>query len=265
VERREDVQGRRELFREAQERIPLRRLVVAGGEPELAQLLELFPAGVEQVDGGFAVYVGDESGEQRLREGFDVVDAGAVAAGWEDGWRAFHHGVVVGRFWVGPPWEEPPPNVQAIVIDPGRAFGTGAHPTTRLTLELLQEQRPGSLLDVGCGSGVLAIAAAKLGFKPVDALDVDPAAVEVARENALVNGVEIDASEGDALDDDRAAADVTVANVALDVVEALLPRLGSGRAVTSGYLDRDEPHTTGWRRVERRSSGGWAADLLERT
>jgi ribosomal protein L11 methyltransferase len=265
VERREDVQGRRELLREAQERVPLIRLVVDGGEPELARLLELFPHGVEQVDGGFAVYVGDESGEERVREGFDVIEASAVAAGWEDGWRAFHHGVVVGRFWVGPPWEEPPPDVEAIVIDPGRAFGTGAHPTTRLTLELLQEIQPGSLLDVGCGSGVLAIAAAKLGFGPVDALDVDPAAVEVARENALLNAVEIDASESDALDGELPDADVTVANVALDVVEALLPRLSGRRAVTSGYLDRDEPHVAGWRRVERRSSDGWAADLLERT
>ena len=96
-----------------------------------------------------------------------VVTPRTSPEGWEDRWRDFHHGVVVGRFWVGPPWEEAPAGVEAIVIDPGRAFGTGAHPTTRLTLELLQELEPGSLLDVGCGSGVLSIAAAKLGFAPV--------------------------------------------------------------------------------------------------
>ncbi|HKS78772.1 MAG TPA: 50S ribosomal protein L11 methyltransferase, partial [Gaiellaceae bacterium] len=90
--------------------------------------------------------------------GFDVVAADDVAEGWEDGWRAFHHGVRVGRLWVGPPWEEPPLDAVAVVIDPGRAFGTGAHATTRLCLELLQELEPASLLDVGCGSGVLSIA-----------------------------------------------------------------------------------------------------------
>jgi ribosomal protein L11 methyltransferase len=150
------------------------------------------------------------------------------------------------------------------VIDPGRAFGTGAHATTRLTLELLQQEPPGSLLDVGCGSGVLAIAAAKLGFAPVVALDIDAAAVEVARANARANSVQTDAREGDALADELPVADLVVANIALDVVETLLSRLPSHRVVTSGYLDRDEPRAAGWRHVDRRSTGGWAADVLER-
>ena len=82
-----------------------------------------------------------------------------------------------------------------IVIDPGQAFGTGAHPTTRLCLELLLELRPrgGSLADLGCGSGVLAIAAAKLGFAPVTAFDTERAAVEATQENARENGVTLDA------------------------------------------------------------------------
>jgi ribosomal protein L11 methyltransferase len=199
-----------------------------------------------------------------LRERFDVRGDDEVAAGWEDNWRGFHHGVVVGRFWVGPPWEVSPAGVEAVVIDPGRAFGTGAHPTTRLTLALLQEQPPGSLLDVGCGSGVLSIAAAKLGFAPLLAVDVDPDAVEVTRENAGANGVEIDARVCDALTDELPATDLVVANVALDVVEALLARVPAGRVIASGYLERDEPRVTGWRRVDRRTDGGWAADLVER-
>jgi ribosomal protein L11 methyltransferase len=150
------------------------------------------------------------------------------------------------------------------VIDPGRAFGTGAHPTTQLTLALLQEQRPDSLLDVGCGSGVLSIAAAKLGFAPLVAVDVDPDAIEVTGENARANGVEIDARICDALADGLPQSELAVANVALDVVEALLARIPAGRVIASGYLERDEPRAVGWRQLERRTDGGWAADLLER-
>jgi ribosomal protein L11 methyltransferase len=199
-----------------------------------------------------------------LRKRFDVRADEDVAEGWEDNWRSFHHGVVVGRFWIGPPWEEPPAGVEAVVIDPGRAFGTGAHPTTRLTLALLQEQQPGGLLDVGCGSGVLSIAAAKLGFAPVLAVDNDPDAADVTRENAHANGVELHVRVCDALTDEIPHTGLVVANVALDVVEALLARAPGNRVITSGYLDRDEPRVTGWRSIDRRTDGGWAADLVER-
>ena len=232
--------------------------MIIGGEAELALLLHIFPEGVEELDGAFAVYADEPP------IGFDVVEAGDLPDGWENGWRAFHHGVVVGRFWVGPPWEEPPGGEEPIVIDPGRAFGTGAHPTTRLALELLQELERCSLLDVGCGSGVLAIAAAKLGFTSVVAIDADDAAVEATQANARVNGVDLTVERVDALADELPPAELAVANIALDVVERLLPRIASSRAVTSGYLDRDEPQVDGWRRVGRRERDGWAADLLER-
>ena len=104
-----------------------------------------------------------------------------VEPGWEERWREFHRPVRVGPFWIGPPWETPAADAVPLVIDPGRAFGTGAHATTRLCIELLSELEPGSLLDVGCGSGVVAIAAAQLGFSPVLGVDVDTAAVEAAR------------------------------------------------------------------------------------
>jgi len=235
----------------------LKRYVVVGGEAELALLLHIFPEGVEELDGAFAVYA------EEPPIGFDVVAAEDVADGWEDRWRAFHHGVVVGRCWVGPPWEEPPEGLVRVVIDPGRAFGTGGHPTTRLSLELLQEQEPASLLDVGCGSGVLSIAAARLGFAPV-AVDADPAAVEVTSANAAANGVELTARLLDALSDPLPETEVAVANIALDVVERVLERLPARLAVTSGYLARDEPGVPGWRRRARAESDGWAADLLER-
>jgi ribosomal protein L11 methyltransferase len=131
-----------------------------------------------------------------------------------------------------------------------------------LTLELLQELEPGSLLDIGCGSGVLSIAAAKLGFAPVIGIDVDEAAVEATRQNAQANGVEVQARLADAFVDELPRVDVALANVALDVVERLLPRLSCGAVITSGYLARDRPRVEGWRFAGRREVDGWAADLL---
>ena len=181
-----------------------------------------------------------------------------MAEGWQDTWRAFHHGVRVGRLWVGPPWEEPPGDAVPVVIDPGRAFGTGAHPTTRLCLELLQRVGARSVVDVGCGSGVLAIAAAKLGFRSVAAFDMDEVALETTRANAVANDVAIDVLT------ELRPAQLAVMNIALDVVDRMLPELPVEWAITSGYLERDEPRLTGARRLSRRTLDGWAADLLAR-
>jgi ribosomal protein L11 methyltransferase len=187
-----------------------------------------------------------------------------VEPGWEDRWRDFHEGVLVGALWVGPPWREPAPGAFPVTIDPGRAFGTGAHATTRLCLELLAELPRGSLLDVGCGSGVLALAAARLGFEPVTAVDAEDAAVEATRSNADANGVVVDARRLDALVDELPQANVAVANITIDAVEALAPRLNASLLVTSGYLTHDVPTAADFRRLERRELDGWAADLFER-
>ncbi len=224
---------------------------MVGGEAELALLLHIFPEGVEELDGAFAVYADEPP------VGFDVVEADEVDDGWEDAWRGFHHGVEIGRLWVGPPWEDAPTGAIPVVIDPGRAFGTGAHPTTRLCLELLQAVEPTSLLDVGCGSGVLSVSAAKLGFRPVSAYDVDEVALEVTRANARSNGAVVDVVE------ELPRAELAVMNIALEVVEGMLPKLPVVRAIVSGYLERDEPHASGWHPLERRVRDGWAADLLE--
>jgi ribosomal protein L11 methyltransferase len=174
--------------------------------------------------------------------------------------------VRIGPLWIGPPWLEPPLEALAVVIEPGRAFGTGAHPTTRLCIEILLDVERGSLLDVGCGSGVIAVAAGKLGFAPVGAVDIDPAAVEATRANAEANAVSIQANALDALDPaiELPASETTVANIALEPVRSLAARVGSPRLVTSGYLAADQPTLTGFRHVGRAETDGWAADLFSR-
>ena len=229
----------------------------------VAQLLELAPAGFLEEENAVVVYT-DDAGLAELRAQFDQVEVDPVLPGWEDEWRRFHVPVVVGPLWIGPPWLESQPGLTPVVVDPGRAFGTGAHETTRLCLELLLELDQGSFLDVGCGSGVLAIAAAKLGFAPVHALDVDESAVDAARRNAKANGVDLDVKRANATSDSLPQTDVAAANVTLETVEALGPRIEATHLITSGYLVADEPRLTRFHRVERWTGERFAADLFAR-
>lgn len=242
------------------------RVAAERGEEARARFVELSPGGFEESEGDpleLAAYT-DADGEARLRSAFPDATSEPVEPGWEDTWREFHRPVRIGALWVGPPWLEPDAGALAVVVDPGRAFGTGAHATTRLCLELLLEAPRGSLVDLGCGSGVLAIAAAKLGFAPVTALDSDELAVGIARENARRNGVEIEIRAADALRDDLPQTDIAVANIELGPVTALASRVRARTWIASGYRPHDPFDLSGWRSVERRESDGWAADRLER-
>jgi ribosomal protein L11 methyltransferase len=233
-------------------------------EQARARMLVLFPEGFEEVersDGVELVAYTDAGGEERLWQAFGGARGEDVAADWRDRWKEFHHPVQVGRLWIGPSWHEPPADATAVVIDPGRAFGTGAHPTTQLCLELLLGLETGSLVDLGCGSGVLAIVAAKLGFSPVLALDADTNAVAATAANAEANGVEVDVREVDVLADHPPPADVTVANITRPVLETLAPRIRSARLVSSGYLVTDPEVLPPLRHVRRVTRAGWAADL----
>jgi ribosomal protein L11 methyltransferase len=173
----------------------------------LAELAALAPNGFEEDRGDgyveYAVYgaegeLPDLGGVEAVAgEGLVEVEATAIPDDWADRWKDFHQPLLVGdRVWVRPSWADPRPEAIDVVIDPGRAFGTGAHATTRMCVEALVEladsgAASGGLVDLGTGSGVLAIAAAKLGWEPVFAFDHEPASLHTADENAATNGVEL--------------------------------------------------------------------------
>jgi ribosomal protein L11 methyltransferase len=146
------------------------------------------------------------------------------------------------RLWVGPSWHEPPSGRASVRLDPGLAFGTGAHPTTRLVLQFLESTVRGgeSVLDYGCGSGILAIAAAKLGAAYVDAVDLDPQAVQSASANARANGVALRATLPEAIP--TAFYDIVVSNILAQPLIMLAPLLAartaaSGRIALAGILE----------------------------
>jgi ribosomal protein L11 methyltransferase len=264
------------------------RAPAEAAEQVLAALLELAPAGVEQVDGpGFVEYaIYGAPGELPTLPGGEAEVGGVRVAvsgrevpdDWAERWRRFHVPLLVGgRLYVRPPWEEAAlrPGVHDIVIDPGRAFGTGAHPTTRLCLELLLEvagwDHARSFADLGCGSGILAIAAAKLGLGPVVAVDADRAAVEATVRNARANGVALERVERANLrGDPPPQADVVAANLMRPLLlrVAALMRERPRALIASGLLEHEASEVAAaFAPLEERSRlslNGWSALLLVR-
>ena len=259
-------------------------------EVVLAELLELAPGGVEEVelsDGMVEYAVYGAPGEVPTLPDLQAAAGGAlvevstreVAADWDTRWRQFHRPLVIGdRLTVRPPWEPSSTTSIDLVIDPGQAFGTGSHATTRLCLELMLALDPaGAFLDLGCGSGVLGIVAARLGFGPVYALDNDPVAVEVTRANALANEVELEASRLDL----RQALPPPSPTIAANLLSPLLiawaarleeaPEARPDRLLASGILlpEADEVAAAfaraGLQESRRLTQGDWAALMLERS
>ena len=146
--------------------------------------------------------------------------------GWETAWQRFHKPHVIGRLYVRPPWYPARDDLLDIAVEAGLAFGTGGHASTRQCLELVQTLAPGSLLDLGSGSGVVSFAALRLGFTPVTGVEIDPVAVHAAAGNAAMNGLEPTFLVGDATDPayPLPPADVVVANIALRPILRLAER-----------------------------------------
>jgi len=187
---------------------------------------------------------------------------------WQDAWKAHAEPIRVGDLLVVPSWFE------VVRIDPGTAFGSGSHASTQLCLAAVAElTAPGStVLDVGCGSGILSIAAMRLGAGSVLAIDVAIEAIATTRANAAANGVEVDAQHL-LVDDVDGSFDLVLANIGAavlrDMAPVLAPRVG-GSLVLAGVLDEQVPEVVaaytrlGLRVVEVRSLDGWAAPRLTR-
>jgi ribosomal protein L11 methyltransferase len=251
----------------------------------LAELLELAPSGVEEVSVGerlieYAVYgaPGELPALPDLRaaagEALVQISTEEIPDDWSERWRDFHQPLVLdGRLTVRPPWAPPRGTPIDVVIDPGQAFGTGAHATTRLCLELmLAADRPaGPFVDLGCGSGVLAIVAAKLGWRPVIALDHDPASVTASTENAGANEVEIEVRRFDMRAEQVPRSSLVAANVlaAPLIGWAASMRECPERLILSGLLTHEADRVLaafaarGYRWRERRGRGDWSALGLE--
>jgi ribosomal protein L11 methyltransferase len=285
----------------------------AQAELVLAELLELAPAGVEEVElpGAmveYAVYgaAGEIPSLPDLRaaagDALVEISTSATADDWGERWKQFHRPVLIDaprgatessrqipRLCVRPPWESDLPAasgpLQEIVIDPGQAFGTGGHATTRLCLELLlelasHERELGRVVDVGTGSGVLAIAASRLGFAPVLALDHERESVEAARVNAAVNGAEIEVRRFDLRTEalpwldgagDSAHPTIVLANLLLPLLLELSRTMQHGpeQMIVSGLLCEQVDEVVdafgerfALRELRRLEDGEWAAAWL---
>jgi ribosomal protein L11 methyltransferase len=186
------------------------------------------------------------------------VSSTEIADDWDERWKQWHRPVSVGQIRIAPPWAREDGD---IVIDPGQAFGTGGHATTRLCLELLLTLEPGgAFADWGCGSGVLAIAAGKLGYDPVLAIDYDPLAVEATRANAAANGVELEVRQVNLRESPAPYARTVCANLLKPLLVGLqIPRRPE-RFIVSGLLE-SEADSLGPAR-DKRDTEGWTALLL---
>jgi len=201
---------------------------------------------------------------------------------WADNWKQYFKPLPVGkRLLICPTWESVPVTDRAVLsLDPGMAFGTGGHHTTRLMLEAIEETlRPGdSFLDVGCGSGILSVAALLLGADRAVGVDIDPLAVKTAAENGRLNGFappQFTVLLGDLIDCVQGTYDIIAANIVADAILGLTPAVPAflntgGRYLVSGIIDTREQEVAaalsahGFRVLERKADSGWICFVCAR-
>ena len=247
-----------------------------------AELLALSPAGIEEreIDAAtveLAIYGAPgelpELPAVRAAAGDALLDvtASALPDDWERRWRDWHRPIDAGPLRIRPPWAPARPGALDVVIDPGQAFGTGSHPSTRLALELLLDLPPqGALADWGCGSGVLAVAAARLGFDPVHACDVDERSLEATNTAAAANRVAIAVTRIDLRQQPGPSAPTVVANLVrrLLLAVAAVMELSPERLIASGLQPEEVDELAaafarhGLGPAARRDGDGWSAIML---
>jgi ribosomal protein L11 methyltransferase len=219
--------------------------------------------------------------EAAAGDGLVEISSTEIPDDWADRWRDFHEPVALagGRIMVRPSWERGAGSGAEldIEIDPGQAFGTGAHHTTGMCLEFLQEladsgREAGALVDLGTGSGVLAIAAAKLGWDPVCGYDSEEASIEAAQANAEINAVAIEFERLNLREQQVPTAPTVVANLTAPLLETVAGRLSETPAtlvcsgLLAGEIDRvtDAMASAGLEVVSERRGGEWAALLCRK-
>ena len=206
---------------------------------------------------------------------YQLGTAGVEQEDWENGWKAYYHAIDIGRrLAVVPSWEEHPTDRVVLKLDPGMAFGTGTHETTSLCLEALDGLVQGGerMLDIGTGSGILAIAALLLGAQSAEGVDIDPMCVRTAGENAALNGVadRLQVLVGDLSDKASGKYRIITANIVANAILSLAPAVPAlledqGTFIASGIIDtrRDEViegvKRAGLDVVDVKEKNGWAA------
>ena len=236
-----------------------------------------FDGKLEMISKGFLGIQKEFSGKY-----FEPVCRKVADEDWENSWKDYFHTEKIGeKVVIRPPWEEYTEKEGEVVvaIDPGAAFGTGQHPTTALAIRALEKEvREGMrVFDVGTGSGVLAIAAAKLGAQKVVAMDYDNVAVRIAGENVALNDVgdRVELGVSDCFQNFVGSADIIVANIIADIVLKLLPEVPArlkenGKFIAGGIIDErlddvlEGVRAAGLKIVEERHEKGWAILVMEK-
>ena len=213
---------------------------------------------------------------------YDFTVGGVEEADWENNWKQYYHPIEIGqRLVIVPEWEYDDYKAKdgqlIVMMDPGMAFGPGTHESTQLCASIMEESLPAGAkaLDVGTGSGILAICALKLGAASVDAYDIDPMAVRVAKENFARNQVNVHCEESDLLGAVHGCYDYVMANLTAEILLRLSEQIGrfvrcGGQIVMSGIIDPqcnqviEAMQAAGFELLEERHQNGWTGLLMRK-